>query len=187
MIRSSCLHTVLWLKNNIFIAGILPCGILYNRDEPSLIQNGFIKCYDQPYSHVTTTTELAACSGTNVVFVGAKSNSSTTTIALGAFGLSSNVYKVTSSTTAANSDPGGAYWYKYPAYGFGFSGVSAVNIYDCDYAQPAGDCAHRLCWNLDYSIGGYRVGCLENLNTDPTWRKVMYKGDQVYSCISGMC
>ena len=120
-----------------------------------------------------------------MVFVGAKSNSSTTTIALGAFGLSSNVYKVTTSTTAANSDPGGAYWYKYPAYGFGFSGVSSVHIFDCDYAQPAGDCAHRLCWNLDYSIGGYRVGCLENLNTDSTWRKVMYKGNQIYSCTSG--
>ena len=145
-----------------------------------------MKCYDQPYSHITTSAELAACTGTNVVFVGAKSNSSTTSIALGAFGLSSNVYTVTSSTTTAYLDPGGAYWYNYPNWGFGFSRVSTVNIYYCDYGQAAGDCAYRLCWNLDEGLGGYRVGCTENLNSDSVRRKVMYKGNQVYSCTSGI-
>ena len=60
-----------------------------------------------------------------------------------------------------------------------------MNIFDCDYGQAAGNCAYRLCWNLDYGIGGYRVGCTENLNSDSVWRKVMYKGNQVYSCVPG--
>ena len=159
---------------------------MYSYDEPTLSLSGYTKCYDQPYSHVTTSTELAACSGSIWVFVGAKPSSSATNIVLGAFGYSSAVYTRTSSTTTAYLDRyGGAYWYNYPLYGFGFSGVSTVHILDCDYAQPAGDCAYRLCWNLDYGIGGYRVGCLENLNSDSTWRKVMYKGDQVYTCAPG--
>ena len=120
-----------------------------------------------------------------MVFVGAKSNSSTTSIALGAFGLSSNVYTETSSATSAYFDPGGAYWYNYPTWGFGFSGVSSVDLFYCDAGQAAGDCAHRLCWNLDAGIGGARVGCTENLNNDAVRRKVMYKGNQVYSCTSG--
>ena len=163
------------------------CAVIYSYDELTLNLSGYTKCYDQPYSHVTTTTELAACNGSTWVFVGAKPSSSATNIVLGAFGYSSTVYTRTSSTTTAYLDRyGGAYWYNYPLYGFGFSGVSTVHIFDCDYAQPAGDCAYRLCWNLDYSIGGYRVGCLENLSTDSTWRKVMYKGNQVYTCAPGM-
>ena len=173
------------LTTFVLHAGILPCGILYNRDEASLLQNGFIKCYDQPYSHITTSAELVPCNGTNVVFVGAKSNSSDTKIALGAFGLSSNVYTVTKSTTTAYIDPGGAYWYNYPNWGFGFSGVSSVNILYCDAGQAAGNCAYRLCWNLDEGLGGARVGCTEGLNNDAVRRKVMYKGNQVYSCTSG--
>ena len=64
-----------------------------------------IKCYDQPYaySHVTTQSEfVAACEGTNEVFVGAKSSSSATTFTVGAFGYSVEVfYQSSYSTTYA--------------------------------------------------------------------------------------
>ena len=165
----------------------LGCGVLYNYDEPTLYLNGFTKCYDQPYSNVTTSMELAACAGTNWVFVGAKNSSNSTTLVLGALGYSSTVYTTTSSTTTAYLDKyGGAYWYNYPTYGFGFSGVSSVDIYNCDAGQAAENCAYRLCWNIDYGLAGYRVGCLENLNRDANRRKVMYKGDQfLYSCTPG--
>ena len=169
---------------NLFSAAI--CGVIYSYDELTLNLSGYTKCYDQPYSDVTTTSDLAACKGSTWVFVGAKPSSSATNIVLGAFGYSSTVYTTTSSTTTAYLDRyGGAYWCNFPLYGCGFSGVPTVHILDCDYAQLAGDCAYRLCWNLDYSIRGYRVGCLENLNTDPTWRKVMYKGNQVNTCAPG--
>ena len=120
-----------------------------------------------------------------MVFVGAKASTSATTFALGAFGVSSNVYTRTASTSTAYFDPAGVYWYNYPNWGFGFSGVSSVNILYCDAGQAAGNCAYRLCWNLDEGLGGARVGCTEGLNSDSTWRKVMYKGNQIYSCNSG--
>jgi len=42
------------------------------------------------------------------------------------------------------------------------------------YGDPA-MCSQRLSWHLDYgSIGGWRAGCTHSLNTDPTWRKVIY-------------
>ena len=44
---------------------------MYNYNELSLNLSGWTKCYDQPYSHITTTAELAACAGTICVFVGA--------------------------------------------------------------------------------------------------------------------
>ena len=60
-----------------------------------------------------------------------------------------------------------------------------MNIFNCDAGQAAGNCAYRLCWNLDYGLAGYRVGCLENLNSDANRRKVMYKGNEVQTCTSG--
>ena len=162
------------------------CGILYNYNELSLNLSGYTKCYDQPYSHITTSAELAACKGSTWVFVGAKNSSTSTTFVLGAFGYSSAVYTTTSSTTIAYLDKyGGVYWYNYPLYGFGFSGVSSVNIFNCDAGQAAGNCAYRLCWNIDFGLAGYRVGCLENLNSDANRRKVMYKGNEVQTCASG--
>ena len=164
------------------------CGVLYSYDEPTLALSGYTKCYDQPYSHITTSAELAACNGSTWVFVGAKNNINATNIVLGAFGYSSFVYTPTTSRTTAYLDTrGGAYWYDYTNWGFGFTAVPTVNINYCDYGQAAGDCAYRLCWNLDEGLGGYRVGCSVNLNSDSVRRKVMYKGNQVYTCVPGTC
>ena len=68
---------------------------MYNYNELSLNLSGWTKCYDQPYSHITTTAELAACAGTICVFVGAKNSSNSTNIVLGAFGYSSVMYNRT--------------------------------------------------------------------------------------------
>ena len=167
-------------------SAIPTCGVLYKYDEPTLNLSGYTKCYDQPYSHVTTSAELAACKGSTWVFVGAKNNSNATIIVLGAFGYSSEVFTTTLSTSTAYLDSyGGAYWYDYSGWGFGFTAVPSVNLYYCDAGQAAGDCAHRLCWNLDAGRGGARVGCTENLNSDAVRRKVMYKGNQVHTCVPG--
>ena len=172
--------------NLLISSGVPICGAIYSYDEPTLALSGYTKCYDQPYSHITTSAELAACKGSNWVFVGAKNNSNATNIVLGAFGYSSKVFTTTSSTTTAYLDKyGGVYWYNYPNWGFGFTAVPSVNINFCDAGQAVGNCAYRLCWNLDEGIGGARVGCTENLNNDAVRRKVMYKGNQVYTCVPG--
>ena len=134
-----------------------------------------MKCYDQPYSSYTTTRDLAACNDTQIVFVGAKSSYSSTVFAIGAFG-SPYVLTATYSITTAYYDPGGAYWYHYPSYSFGFADFSSVNLNTCDVGG-SNDCVSRLCWHLDQNTGGYRAGCSTFLNGDPTWRKVIYKGN----------
>ena len=142
-----------------------------------------MKCYDQPYSSPTTSSDLNACNGSQFVFVGAKNSISTTTFAVGAFGLS-NIFAVTNSTTTAYYDPGrGAYWYRYPSYSFGFASSSSVTLTVCDTGST--DCASRLCWHLDINNGGWRAGCTTGLNGDPTWRKVMYKGNFAPACFQG--
>ena len=93
--------------------------------------------------------------------------------AIGAFG-SPQVFTATYSTTTAYYDPGGAYWYRYPSYKFGFVDFSSVNLNSCDYGQGSNDCVSRLCWHLDGYGGGSRAGCTTDLYYQ-TWRKVIYK------------
>ena len=159
------------------------CGVLYNYPENTLIQKSFTKCYDQPYSHSTTSADLANCQGSSLIFVGAKSSSGSNSFAMGAFGVSSNVLKTTSSVTKACIDDRGAYWYRYPKWSFGFASSPTVNLNSCDYNNP--DCSHRLCFHLDQNAGGYRAGCTVGLNGDSTWRKVIYKGNYLNSCSPG--
>ena len=155
---------------------------MYNYSEGELALSGYVKCYDQPYSSYTTTRDLAACNDTQIVFVGAKSSNSSTVFAIGAFG-SPQAFTATYSTTTAYYDPGGAYWYRYPSYSFGFADFSSVHLTSCDNDPGSNDCVSRLCWHLDQSYGGYRAGCTTRLNGDPTWRKVIYKGNNS----SAMC
>ena len=155
---------------------------MYSYSEGALALSGYVKCYDQPYSSYTTTRDLAACNDTQIVFVGAKSSYLSTVLAIGAFG-SPYIFTATYSKTTAYYDPGGAYWYRYPSYSFGLADFSSVNLNTCDYDQSSNDCVSRLCWHLDQNSGGYRTGCTTGLNGDPTWRKVIYKGNNS----SAMC
>ena len=146
--------------------------------------NGFTKCYDQPYSSFTTSSNLSGCSDSPVLFVGAKKFSLESSFAIGAFG-SSNILAETMHRTTAYYDQGGAYWYRYPSDSFGFAASSSVNLGNCDYGEVGDDCASRLCWILDIPAGGYRAGCITGLNADNTWRKVIYKGNAITSCFAG--
>eukprot|EP00731_Ephydatia_muelleri_P037516 Em0494g1a len=164
---------------NILHDSILTCGVVYNHDEASLLSNGFVKCYDQPYSYGTSSYDFSSCNG-YINFVGAKTSSSATTFAVGAFGLYT-IFSTTTSTTTATYDLGGAYWYFYPSYSFGFADVSSVTLNECDVASSP-DCTSRLCWHMDLGVGGYRAGCTLGLNSDATWRKVVYTGSKMFSC-----
>eukprot|EP00731_Ephydatia_muelleri_P005025 Em0002g1201a len=138
-------------------ASLPTCGIQYDYKESDLIQKGYVKCYEQPYSHATSSVSLATCSGSEYVFVGAKTSKGASSFAIGAFGVTSNVFKYTFEQKKAVLDAGGAYWYRYPGWSFGFASSSTVNLNSCDYNNP--DCASRMCWHLDQNAGGYRAGC----------------------------
>ena len=161
------------------------CGVLLNYAENLLLLNGFVKCYDQPYSSLTTLSNLDACYGSKVAFVGAKVSTSANTFEIGAFG-STKVFNASNSTSTAYYDFGGAYWYRYPSYSFGFASSSSVTLNICDVVQGSINCANRLCWHMDHNFGGYRAGCVTSLNNDQTWRKVIYKGNTVPACFPGM-
>ena len=159
-----------------------PCSVLYNYAESSLNAKGYIKCYDQPYSFSTSSAELAACSGSQYVFVGAKSTCDATTFAVGAYGITSKVFGTTASTSTAYQDAaGGAFWYRVSGASFGFASSSSVTLNSCDTSSL--DCSSRLCWHLDQNVGGYRAGCTTGLNGDAKWRKVIYKGNATPSCV----
>ena len=161
--------------------------MLYGFSESILIQNNFVKCYDEPYSDATTTDDLIPCSG-NSVFVGAKSTVNAPTFEIGAFGKSTNVFSITSAQNIAYYDSaGGAYWYRLPSNSFGFAGTSTVNLNSCDFGQDNTDCISRLCWHLDQAnLGGFRAGCVTGLTFNSNWRKVMYATNATYQCGPGM-
>ena len=158
------------------------CSVVYNYMESILNTKGYIKCYDQPYSFSTSSAELAACSGSQYVFVGAKSTCDATNFAVGAYGLTSKVFNATASSATAYQDAaGGAFWYRLPGASFGFASSSSVSLNSCDTSNL--DCGSRLCWHLDQNVGGYRAGCTTGLNGDAKWRKVIYKGNAAPSCV----
>ena len=129
------------------------CSVVYNYTESSLNTKGYIKCYDQPYSFSTSSAELAACSGSQYVFVGAKSTCDAATFAVGAYGLTSKVFNATASSVTAYQDAaGGAFWYRLPGASFGFASSSSVSLNSCDTSYL--DCGSRLCWHLDQNVGG---------------------------------
>ena len=165
----------------LYIAASVPfVGVVYNYSESSVVEKGLVKCYDQPYNHSTSSADLNACAGSEFVFVGAKSSSIANVFSVGAFGASVNVFRNTYSFFQAYYDAvGGAYWYHYPGWSFGFAASSTVNLNSCDYNNP--DCASRLCFHLDQNVGGYRAGCTVGLNGDLTWRKVIYKCEFEYT------
>ena len=132
------------------------------------------------YSHATSS---AACSGSEYVFVGARTSKGASSFAIGAFGVTSNVFKNTNEQTKAVLDAGGAYWYRRPGWSFGFASSSTVNLNSCDYNNP--DCASRMCWHLDQNAGGYRAGCTVGLNSDSNWTKVIYSGKNLPTCSPG--
>lgn len=156
---------------------------MYDYPVKSVVSSGYTVCYDQPYSSTTTSADIAACAGGVSYFVGAMSSSMSTEFALGAYG-SGDVFSPTYSTSEAYSygDPG-VHWYNHPQYGFGFASSSKVNLNTCDYGNYK-DCGSRLCWHLDQNIGGYRAGCVTDLNSDWAWRKVVYRlaGEWEWEC-----
>eukprot|EP01034_Spumella_vulgaris_P021450 gene21450-27483_t len=149
-------------------------GIVSGKSIAELTAEGFTVCYDQPYSTATTSTALLTACNTEtaaMLFVGSKSSSSDAILSLGAYGLASDVFSATYSTSTAVLK-NGVYWYFYVAFGFADSSYIVLN--QADTVSPS---AFRLSWllNVVSSGGGYRSGNTLGLTYDTKWRKVIYK------------
>jgi hypothetical protein len=90
------------------------------------------------------------------VFVGAREVSSSS-IQVGAFGLSNEVFKATNDSLNGHEN-NGVYWYNYEGRSFGFSPEQSIRLDAADVSSSNSN--YRLSWYVDRGIGGYRVGSL---------------------------
>jgi hypothetical protein len=155
-------------------ASVQQTGIYKDYAISTLTKYGYKECYATLYSSVTNSSDIEKCSGdpNAMVVVGALYGTSATTIKLGGGGLSSQVFEPTASSSTANCYDG-VCWYNYPTKSFGFSDTYYVALSPADTYNSA-DTA-RMSWNLDNGLGGNRVGTAMNLNSDSTYRKVIYQ------------
>ena len=146
-------------------------GIYTNQAISSLaFLHSLTLCYDEPYSHATTSAALEACvSQGSHVFVAATLNSS---VVVGAGGEMSCVFQASNTAHACN----GAFWYKTTG-SVGFSPTSNIALNSAlNYADSSlpGDIS-RLSWVLDRT-GGFRAGSVNNLDNDVRYRKRIWVG-----------
>ena len=150
-------------------------GIYTNQAISSLaFLHSLTLCYDEPYSHATTSAALEACvSQGSHVFVAATLNSS---VVVGAGGETSCVFQATTSSSTAHAC-NGAFWYK-TSGSVGFSPTSNIALNSAlNYADSSlpGDIS-RLSWVLDGKVGGFRAGSVNNLDNDVRYRKRIWVG-----------
>ncbi len=126
-------------------------------------------CMDVPYSDYTTQVKLNMCSisPNQYVAVGAKQAGSTT-LALVAMARASEVFAQHCDARLAN----GVYWYNCVGQSFGFAANPSINLNSAD--TMASQCEYRLSWHTDQSSGGYRAGCVINLNSDSSYYKQIF-------------
>eukprot|EP00277_Geminigera_cryophila_P035483 CAMPEP_0173125524 /NCGR_PEP_ID=MMETSP1102-20130122/56473_1 /TAXON_ID=49646 /ORGANISM="Geminigera sp., Strain Caron Lab Isolate" /LENGTH=510 /DNA_ID=CAMNT_0014034419 /DNA_START=218 /DNA_END=1748 /DNA_ORIENTATION=+ len=111
--------------------------------------------------------------------MGAKSSSDASAFAVLAF-LPTSDLVTSSSTSQAYGPSNGVYWYYFPRQSVGFASSSSISLSSADVSDSfssdsdSGTCSSRLSWHLDQSAGGWRAGCATSLNSDPTWRKMMF-------------
>ena len=141
--------------------GYYPVGP--QRDVPlsTLEDNGWIRCFSEPYN--TDGTSIASirgeCTGTYLIVTGRPVGSST--LSLLAAAPSAEVF----AETARNAPHlvNGTYWYFTSYWSMGFSDVELINQDSCDIGADK-DYSYSLCWHMDGSdtesllFGGYLLG-----------------------------
>ena len=156
-----------------------PVGVQLNYDMNDALHS-FVDLYWAQYNEPTTSSDIEGSSYSQTLYpymcVGAYASASSSTAALAACGLRSDILTSTSSLTTA-FESNGAYWYYYSPKSFGFSATSTVSLGSADTAS--GDCSYRLSWRLDQGSGGYRAGCTTGLDSDLSWYKRIIVGTEL--------
>jgi hypothetical protein len=88
--------------------------------------------------------------------VGARQSTSSS-MQVGAFGLSDEVFKATDDNLNGHEN-NGVYWYNYEGRAFGFSPEQSIQLASGDVSSINSE--YRLSWYVDRGVGGYRVGSL---------------------------
>ena len=150
--------------------GVPPSGVQLSL--PASFLDGWTSHFDEGYDHPTARADLVGVpSSAKWIFVGARDLGGN--IAIGAVGARDKVLQDT--PIDVPHEDNGVAWYLAQEFSFGFAPAGcAVNQNDADDLQDQGDC--RLSWHLNGDNGGYRAGCVDDLNHDTgtQWRKLLY-------------
>ena len=150
--------------------GVPPSGVQLSL--PASFLDGWTSHFDEGYDHPTARADLVGVpSSAKWIFVGARDPEGNITI--GAVGARDKVLQDT--PIDVPHEDNGVAWYLAQEFSFGFAPAGcAVNQNDADDLQDQGDC--RLSWHLNGDNGGYRAGCVDDLNHDTgtQWRKLLY-------------
>jgi len=138
-------------------------GIYENLDISALLLSGWVKIYDKPYSHPTTTSELEdvkfQCNSKSVICIGGEHKDRPNRLVLCAIDDANNALEPTISTIDAKKSKNDVCWYCKDGYAFGFSAESNINLALPDVLPGQ----KRLSWRLT-GAGGFRLG--EEKNED---------------------
>ena len=139
---------------------------------------GWETCWRSDYDDAwLPLTELKEdCSGAYVMYACGEVDSDTFTVA--AYAPRDIVFLDNDEANDGTVGNGAAWYYGIDeSIGF-FEPGDGVNRNPCDIDQ-AGYPQHRLCWQTDggYGVGGYRCGVHEDLNSDPSWERVVLHAD----------
>ena len=155
-----------------------PCkmenNIQYQYHVGNLEANGWERCYFQHHSETMTTDDImTSCEmGDDIrLFVGTLPTIYSTSFLIGAYGPSSVLSTVTSSTTTAEIPPllqgtgYNVYWYNYYNMAFGFSPSATISISGSsgdtvDSASTGVTFRNRMSWAAGVSYGGQRAVCM---------------------------
>jgi len=130
---------------------------------------GWLRVFDQPYSHKTRTEDLNQIAGIchNQVLVAATFNGSISVAAVGPA-------RLLTLNTMWNQPQqlGQVYWYRTSGKSFGFSPSATIRQTSADNEDL--NSPLRLSWLLDQNVGGYRAGTTRSLADNSLWHKVIY-------------
>eukprot|EP00976_Prorocentrum_cordatum_P094644 1189871-Prorocentrum_minimum.AAC.2 len=103
----------------------------------------------------------------------AKASSAASTLSLLAAGETATAMAVTTSYNTAYLH-NGVYWYRRTSSAVGFASEAAILLNLAD--TVSNNCEYRLSWHFGggAGYGGYRAGCSTGLNSDTTWRKLIF-------------
>ena len=149
-------------------ADYYPSGPQQNVSEQTLIDNGWTKFYEQTYATVTSTAAPYRPSEQYVILSGKAVGSST--ILLAAAAPTSQVFTGTVINTPQLIN--GTYWYNTPNKSIGFAPTATIAQNSADTANLSDDL--RLSWHLHPSVGGYRLGSFNGLNSSTAYLKQVW-------------
>ena len=159
---------------NSGLTQVISYSLAQNVSLSALLNQGYKTVYNQTYSHASTTNELMlineSCTQNTVLCAGGALGDSDILTLLSC----GNCWTILSATL--RNRPvlnNGAYWYLTPSFSFGFAPNSSIQQNTCDRFDTSN--VFRLCWHLDQSVGGWRLGTLQwFLNTDFNYNKYLF-------------